>query len=269
MPDAAFKSFAPNRALLLGIFILLPFSLLFYGCRTDAKLIPAADGLGDRIPRKMLWAWERPEDLRFIESKEYGVAFLAQTITISGGDARVNGRRQPLEVNSDTFLTAVTRIETDKASAPKFSGELRQKVAGAVMRTLQLKNISAVQIDFDAAVSERVFYRALLSDLRAQIPPEIPFSITALASWCASGSWLEGLPVDEAVPMSFRMGADAESIRSFLGSGKDWPEPLCRKSYGFAIGEPFEKKIVSGRRIYFFSDRAWKKDDLKVTDNFY
>jgi hypothetical protein len=108
-----------------------------------------------------------------------------------------------------------------------------------------------------------------LSELRAQIPANIPFSITALASWCTADSWLAGLPVDEAVPMAFRMGADEPSIRSFLGSGKDWQEPLCRRSYGFSIDEPFEKKLIPGRRIYLFNDRAWKKDDLSVIESFH
>jgi hypothetical protein len=164
---------------------------------------------------------------------------------------------------------AVTRIETDKASTPPLSVEQKQKLISAVMRTLQFKNVSAVQIDFDVTVSERDFYRSLLTDLRTQIPPEIPLSMTALASWCTSGSWLKGLPVEEVVPMAFRMGADSDSIRSFLGSGKDWQEPLCQKSYGFSIGEPFEKQLVPNRRIYFFSERAWKKSDQNITDNFY
>jgi hypothetical protein len=32
------------------------------------------------MPKKMIWAWERPEDLRFLDPKEFGVAFLAQTL---------------------------------------------------------------------------------------------------------------------------------------------------------------------------------------------
>ena len=37
----------------------------------------------DRFPRMFVWAWERPEDLRDLD-REIGVAFLAQTISITG-----------------------------------------------------------------------------------------------------------------------------------------------------------------------------------------
>src|ERR1041384_8658817 len=85
-------------------------------CRTASSNTVASGRLDTLSPRKMLWAWEREEDLRFIDSKQYGVAFLAQTITLSGEDLRLNRRRQPLEVAPDTYLMAGTRIEADKPS---------------------------------------------------------------------------------------------------------------------------------------------------------
>lgn len=30
------------------------------------------------FPRTILWAWERPEDLEFLDPREFAVAFLAQ-----------------------------------------------------------------------------------------------------------------------------------------------------------------------------------------------
>jgi hypothetical protein len=255
-----FKSLS-QPALVFSCALLL-FSNL--SCRTASSNTIAASRLDGVSQHKILWAWEREEDLRFIDSKQYGVAFLAQTITLNNEDIQLNQRRQPLEVNPETFLIAVTRVETNKPSKPKLSGEQKEKTIAAILKTLELKNVSAVQIDFDAAVSERAFYRELLTDLRSKLPAEMPLSMTALASWCASKSWLEGLPVDEAVPMAFRMGADDASIRAFLANGKDWTEPLCKRSYGFSVDEPFEKKLTAGRRIYFFNDRAWKKSDLDI-----
>jgi hypothetical protein len=37
---------------------------------------------GHTLPRLVLWAWERPEDLRALDP-DTGVAFLAQTITLT------------------------------------------------------------------------------------------------------------------------------------------------------------------------------------------
>ena len=56
--------------------------------------------------------------------------------------------------------------------------------------------------------------------------------MTALASFCVGDRWLDGLPVDEVVPMIFRMGTDNERIRSFLAAGNDFQDPMCRTSYG-------------------------------------
>jgi hypothetical protein len=45
----------------------------------------------------VLWAWERPEDLSFIDSNKFGVAFLqAQTLTLQGDDVTFSPRHQPL-----------------------------------------------------------------------------------------------------------------------------------------------------------------------------
>src|SRR5438309_12019664 len=38
---------------------------------------------GFDLPNVVLWAWERPEDLRFIDPQRTGVAFLAATVSIS------------------------------------------------------------------------------------------------------------------------------------------------------------------------------------------
>jgi len=57
----------------------------------------------------------------------------------------------------------------------------------------------------------------------------MPLSITALASWCAGDPWITGLPIDEAVPMLFRLGPDTRNIDAFL-SHRNITEPLCAGS---------------------------------------
>ena len=71
----------------------------------------------DRLPRLVLWAWERPVDLRALPP-DVGVAFLAQTITATARAHVVLPRRQPLHVAPATPLIAVTRIETPAGDAP-------------------------------------------------------------------------------------------------------------------------------------------------------
>jgi hypothetical protein len=217
------------------------------------------------FPTKILWAWERPEDLEFLDPKKFGVAFLAQTLELKGERVIFNPRRQPLKVSPETKLIAVTRIESAKRSDnPALSDVQREAAIKFVMKTLELKNISAIQIDFDAAVSERDFYRRFLTDLRSQMPAEIPLSITALASFCVGDLWFADLPVAEAVPMIFRMGADTANIRSYLAAGNDFREPLCRQSYGIATDEPIKNSFDKTRRVYLFKvGGSWTEKDLK------
>ena len=236
--------------------------LLFLSCKTK---MPARNRAAERgMPHIILWAWERPEDLEFIDPKRFGVAFLAQTLVLSGEEVIFSPRRQPLKVSPQTKLIAVTRIESQKTTGKRSALSLAQseKLVALILKTRELSNVSAIQIDFDAVTSEREFYRKLLGDLRKQLPDNVPLSMTALASFCLGDRWLSDLPVDEAVPMIFRMGIDDKPIKNFLAGGNDFNEPLCRKSYGIALDEPLQMKFDDSRRLYVFNDRAWAEKDL-------
>ena len=241
---------------------LVPALLLCSSCQTSS---PTRDRtVENKFPKVILWAWERPEDLQFLDPERFGVAFLAQTLELQGDEVVFRPRRQPLKVAPETTLIAVTRIESQKTTgrSASLSAAQRVQIVSLVMRTLNLKNVSAIQIDFDAVTSEREFYRALLQDLRQQLPDNIPLSMTALASFCIGDPWIKDLPVDEAVPMMFRMGTDNDSIRSMLAAGKDFRDPLCRRSYGVAADEPVAMEFDSSRRLYVFNVRPWIEKDV-------
>jgi len=178
----------------------------------------------NHFPRIILWAWERPEDLEFLDPEEFGVAFLAQTLTIIGSDVLFNPRHQPLKVSPGAKLIAVTRIESQKITRQPgdLSDDVRNKLVERIRKTLELNNVSAIQVDFDVVPAERTFYRRLLEDLRHQLPDNVPLSMTALASFCVGDRWVSDLPVDEAVPMVFRMGTDSDPIKQLLTSGGDF-----------------------------------------------
>jgi hypothetical protein len=242
---------------------VLAFVIFFSACHSKVPVRNRADEIN--LPPVFLWAWERPEDLEFLDPKRFGVAFLAQTLVLKGDRVVFNPRRQPLKVLPETKLIAVTRIESSKTTGERADLNVAQKerLVELVLKTLELKNISAIQIDFDAAVSEREFYRGLLQDLRKALPDNVPLSMTALASFCLGDRWLTDLPVDEAVPMIFRMGTDDKPIKSFLAGGGDFAEPLCRKSYGITLDEPIDMKFQASRRLYVFNVRAWTEKDLE------
>lgn len=226
---------------------------------------PASSNKFNEFPNKILWAWERAENLEFIDTKIFGVAFLAQTLGLTGDEVINFPRRQSLKIPPNTKLIAVTRIETAKQTGKKaeLSDRQREEIIRYILKTTELKDVSAIQLDFDATLSERDFYRKLLIDLRQKLPRDFPVSVTALASACIDDNWIRYLPVDEVVPMIFRMGADEKSVKSFLAGGNDFSLPACRTSYGIAVDEPVKANFPGSRRVYFFNVQAWSPKDVE------
>lgn len=257
----SFPSFFPPfrvfRRQILFLFLITTFT----ACSAH-KVNPGLDHI---MPKKILWAWERPEDLRFADPNEFGVAFLAQTLFLQGDEIIYKPRRQPLEVAQGAYVIAVTRIETSKegGNRPSFSPDQRTRIVGLIKNTLSLPDVRGIQIDFDAVASERKFYRSMMNELQPQLPPSVPLTMTSLASWCVGDSWFNDFPVDEAVPMAFDMGADDEKIKGFLRDGNDWREPLCRGSYGISLEDPLGAELKAGRRTYYFKKNAWNRTDVE------
>jgi hypothetical protein len=215
----------------------------------------------DTWPPVMVWAWQRPADLTFIDPHRVGVALLVKTIYLRGNgeltQPNVNGVRVP----SGTWVMACARIETDSDHPPVLSSQQARDVAVKLASLARYPDAKAVQIDFDATTSQRSFYRDLLIELRRQLPRAVPLSITALASWCTGGDWIGQLPVSEAVPMLFQMGPDRTSMLLRLESHEDFPELLCRKSVGTSTDESMPW-LPAGRRLYIFNREVWTKDSF-------
>jgi hypothetical protein len=206
-----------------------------------------------RFPRLTLWAWQRPELLEFLDPRQVGVAYLDQTLYVRE-DVRAEPRLQPLRVPVGTRVIAVVRIEMP-AGYSSGSEETKARIVAALLRSAHRGGVSALQVDFDAVKSQRTFYRDVLVQLRRQMPPWMPLSITALASWCAYDDWMAGLPIDEAVPMLFRMGRE-RGLFDRRGPARVIREPLCSGSLGLATDEPWPAE-TKGKRLYVFHTRSW------------
>jgi hypothetical protein len=226
---------------LLLVFVLLPISIV--------ALRSTPEPLSD-LPSVIVWAWERPEKLDFIDTKRIGVAFLAKTLRLEGDRVVSKPRLQPLVLAPGTKLIAVVRIES---AHPTLSQTQLARTASEVIELAKLSGVSAIQIDFDASVSERNFYRSLLNKVKPRVPS---LSITALASWCAGDNWLEDLPIDEAVPMLFRMGVDQKRFQS----DPRFEAAICLDSAGVATDELLKPPNVE--RLYVFSPNPWTRASL-------
>jgi hypothetical protein len=208
----------------------------------------------------MLWAWERPEDLRFVDPARVGVAFLARTVDVdAAGRVTVRPRRQPLRVGAATYRVAVVRLEAVPAVPPV------DAVAAAIVPALAaLPGTTALQIDFDARRSQRDFYRALIAAVQARLPPGTTLSITALASWCLGDPWLDGLPVERAVPMLFRLGVDRDAVTRHLAGGGEWRSARCTGDVGLSTDEPVP--LPAAPRAWAFHPAPWTPAALAAVE---
>src|ERR1700748_1041383 len=184
--------------------VLALLMLLCAGVRSDVVL--GRDGRRMAyLPRRTLWVWERPEDLQRMDASTTAIAYLDQTIRV-GTAVQTQPRMQPLAYPTRSVLIAVVRIEA--TAGAKLDGDVEKQVVALLLRSAHRADIAALQIDFDATRSQRRFYGYVLRNVRQQMPASLPLSMTALASWCSYDDWIGTLPVDEAVPMFFRMEPD-------------------------------------------------------------
>src|ERR1700694_4752620 len=110
----------------------------------------------------MLWPWERRTDLRGLPASA-GVAFLVATLRLEGGEMHVVPRFQPMRVDPGVYWMAVVRIEApiSKVALPDVG-----RVASAIVDALRVTRADALQLDFDAAASQRIYYAALIREVR-------------------------------------------------------------------------------------------------------
>lgn len=218
--------------------------LVCSGCQARPEPLPG-------FPRLVLWAWERNENLQFIDPRSTGVAFLARTVQWREGQVTSRPRLQPLQLPVGTAVMAVVRLESAGTALPEAAAVSRE-----ILKSAALQNIRGLQIDFDARLSEREWYGQLIRTVRAGMKPEMRLTITALASWCDRDGWFGDIPIDDAVPMLFRMGTgEPTGVREFRVS-------RCRSSFGVSTDE-LPDGLPSGRRLYVFDPRPWDEETYR------
>jgi hypothetical protein len=224
------------------------------------------------LPHVFLWAWERPDDLRDLPP-DVGVAYLAATLRIVGDRVIVVPRMQPLMVPKNADLISVIRIEVDERRRTKLSDRCAEQLTKSICKFANLQMTRAVQVDFDALLDEREFYRRLLGHLRAELPARQPISITALASWCMCDNWMEKLPIDESVPMFFSMGPETHNVLTDTELGRRFADSRCDRSLGVSLAEPDVNSIAlpairrrnlgNPIRLYIFSAKTWSGKSVR------
>ena len=204
-------------------------------------------------PEYVLWAWRREEDLSFIDPSRAKVALWTATIHVDGDDFTVERRTNKVTYPTKAEIVGVVRLEA--AGVPHEA--MLPRLADAIIAASRPFRPVEHQVDFDARLSQRNFYRRLLRELRARTGGA-GLSITALASWCFQDDWTEGLPVDAVVPMIYRMGREGDVIRHTLYTDREFPNPICAGNVGYSADEPLAP--VDGlRRLFLFHPEPWSQ----------
>ena len=218
-------------------------------------------------PRAVLYAWDRPEQMDALDPARAQVAFFAGKVMLTGDEVRYEPRHTPLSIAPGVRAISVVHIESDHYRRPLLTDDQRRRLVAILVDAAKRFGASELQIDYEARVSERAFFRALMIEVRSALGSDFRISMTALASWCLFDGWIAGLPVDEAVPMLYRMGADRDVIRSQLDAGRDFRVSLCRHSLAISTADP-PPRLPSGRRVFAFNPVSFTPEEqIEIISN--
>lgn len=236
---------------------LLILLLLCIGCsalRADVPLdvVQRHPALA-QLPARMLWAWERPEDMRWLPA-DIGIAYVASSILLRGEEAVVRPRTSPLLLADGTAMVPVLHVDASWRTPPALNQQQSARIVQELLRVAKRGNRNVVQLDFEVRRSQRPFLARTMAEIRRQLDPRIALSVTALASWCLDDAWLPAGVADEVVPMAFRMGPGQNDLRARLHR-QGFTQKNCRDAAGYASDEPPMRSVAA--RAYYFSPRPW------------
>jgi hypothetical protein len=246
-----------------GLVLLLVLGVMWAGHaweqRVERGRVQAAEARDAALPRRMVWVWERPEDLHALDPAVVGVAVLEETVRLGAGMVVVP-RRQPMVLPEGIVRVGVVRIEALPGLAAHLGDtQMLRGVVAELVGVARRPGVAALQVDFDARQTERGWYRRLLKGVRREMPEGMPLEMTALVSWCSTDDWMGDLPVNQAVPMFFRMEPDRRRMRLEGDPAYAVREPKCTGSVGVSTREPWPEG-ARGKRMYVFANGGWAED---------
>lgn len=188
-------------------------------------------------------------------------AVLVESLVLRAQGVERASRTQPLLLPPNVRIVPVLHVEAAADAPSTFTPAQRDAIVAAAKRHVELAVAGAglLQLDFEAPARQREAYRELVATLRQALPPEVRLGVTALAHWCTQGDWLDRLPVDEVVPMLYRLGANPEEWRGRFVRNDATLARRCRgPALGFATNDPPPRALLArATRPYWFDESAW------------
>jgi hypothetical protein len=220
----------------------------------------ARPGIRVDLPPLVLWAWDRDDDLRFLDTSDTGVAFLAATLTLRSEGVVLTPRHNPLAVPEGVSRVAVVHVETDRAEPPALSGKMLRRF-----------------VEVLAAVSDELPHMSCRSTTRPR-HLSAPFS-SMRSRLCASAFPARRSRSRHSLPgVSTRAGPNGSMpmrwcrccsawagrrVRAHFANGGDFRGVECRSSLGVATDE-LPAELPPGRRVYVFSPRRWTPETYEI-----
>jgi len=214
------------------------------------------------LGRGVAWVWPASNGPASEGARGYReAAVLVETLVIRGDGVERMPRTHPLVLPVGVRLLPVLHVEAAQDAPDTLSPAQVESIVAAFRRHADeaADGAGAVQLDFEAPRRERASYGLLVARVRAALPARVKLSVTALAHWCAEPDWLDRLPVDEVVPMLYRLGPHAAQWRARWLHDDPTLAARCRgPALGFATDDPPPAALLRRtRRPYWFDESIW------------
>jgi hypothetical protein len=210
-----------------------------------------------RASERIAWIWD---GTRVPAWSQAHAAVLVQHVLLSGDEVYTRPRGGQPALAANARITPVVHVEVSTVRNPTPGPQAHAAILHAMRRAAALSTSGWVQLDMEARPSHRDAYLALVREIRRELPPSMRLSVTALAWWCGSRSWLDEIAADEVVPMLFRMGRDGVRLRT-LWQEQPWRlHPRCRAgAIGSGTPEPLPADVTARyEKVYVFDAARWR-----------
>jgi hypothetical protein len=239
---------------------LVALAVLAFDTGRSARTPATRAEVATSLARGVAWIWPDSNGPR--GAAAYGeAAVLVESLVLRAQGVEHGGRTQSLALPAGVRVVPVLHVEAAADAPDALTPAQRDAILAAVRRHAEVAASGAglLQLDFEAPARQREAYRALVAQVRAALPAGVRLGVTALAHWCLQGDWLDRLPVDEVVPMLYRLGPDAASWRRRFTRDDTSLARRCRgPALGFATNDPPPAALLARiTRPYWFDESAW------------
>lgn len=267
-PHARLRGVLPATVCVVTGIVLLAAGVLAHAVRhrapEDARGPASSEEVATSLTHGVAWIWPNsngPQVARGNAAPYLEAAVLVESLVLRASGVEHGGRTQPLTLPAGVRLVPVVHVEAAEDAPAEFTPAQRDAVVAAVRRHAGTAATGAglLQLDFEAPARERDAYRELVATVRQALPAAVRLSVTALGHWCTEGDWLDRLPVDEVVPMLYRLGPRADDWRLLFAQDDAGLARRCRgPALGFATNDPPPSALLArAARPYWFDEAAW------------